>query len=155
MVEFMIAEGTLVPSGDKLNLVGRGMSLKGKIKKHHNEIIKAINESPFSPPRLPDLVKSGKDAKEAVRYILEANEGHKCGAEFIFVSSAWGEIVAFIRDQLNQKGSLEVATLKNKFGISRKYVIPIIEETDRLKLTRREGDVRVKGEKFEVEDADM
>ena len=42
-----------------------------------------------------------------------------------------------------------VTELRDQFSFSRKFVIPILEETDRIKLTRREGDKRVKGEKYE------
>jgi hypothetical protein len=42
-----------------------------------------------------------------------------------------------------------VSDLKDRFGFSRKYAIPILEETDRLKVTCRDGDIRRKGERFE------
>ena len=38
--------------------------------------------------------------------------------------------------------------LRDRFGFTRKYAIPILEETDRIGLTRREGDVRVKGDSY-------
>ncbi|HOP07277.1 MAG TPA: selenocysteine-specific translation elongation factor [candidate division Zixibacteria bacterium] len=155
LIEYMLSEGILVRSGETLNLVGRGMSLKGKVKQLHDDILKQITENPYTPPRLPDLVKLDKEAREAIKYILEAEEGHKCGAEFVFAATVWKELVRFIREALNRNGELTVAALKDRFGLTRKFAIPVLEETDRLKFTRRDGDRRIKGERFEDEEFDL
>ena len=57
--------------------------------------------------------------------------------------------MTFIHDQLILSGKLAVTDLRDKFGFTRKFAIPILEETDRMGLTRREGDFRVKGDRFE------
>ena len=38
---------------------------------------------------------------------------------------------------------VDVATIKDRYGISRKYAIPLLEYLDRERVTRRMGDVRV------------
>jgi selenocysteine-specific elongation factor len=38
---------------------------------------------------------------------------------------------------------VDVAEFKNRFGVSRKYAIPLLEYLDRERVTRRVGDVRV------------
>jgi len=63
--------------------------------------------------------------------------------------------VRFIGETLNTRGELTVAELRERFGFTRKFVIPILEETDRLRITKRSGDVRVKGERFENAIADL
>ena len=62
---------------------------------------------------------------------------------------SWEEIVTFIKEQLSATGKLTVSDLKDRFGVSRKFVIPILEETDRLRLTTRDGDVRIKGDRYD------
>jgi hypothetical protein len=71
---------------------------------------------------------------------------------FIFLTDSWREIVSFVHDKLSESGSMTVADLKDRFDLSRKFAIPIFEETDRLKLTERDGDFRIKGDRFESED---
>ena len=95
------------------------------------------------------LAGRGKGYKEAIKFILDSGEGYKCGSDFIFLSDVWDEITGFIREKLSTEGKLVIADLRDKFGFSRKFGIPVLEETDRIKLTRREGDYRVKGAKFE------
>ncbi|MCK4607403.1 MAG: selenocysteine-specific translation elongation factor [candidate division Zixibacteria bacterium] len=152
MIEYLLSDGAIVKAGDKYDLAGRGMSLKGNIKTAHDRIMNLLREQPLTPPRLSLLAEGGKNSREAIKYIIESGEGYKCGAEFIFLSESWSEIVRFIRDHISLSGKLTVADLKERFGMSRKYAIPILEETDQLKLTRRDGDVRTKGERFESDE---
>lgn len=149
ILEYMVEAGFLTFDGELYNLAGRGMSLKGPLKKAYDEIMEQLKAEPFAPPQLFILTKGGKAYKEAIKFILDCKEGHKCGADFVFLSEVWEEVVNFIRDHLNLHGKITVSDLKNKFGFSRKFTIPILEETDRLKITFRDGDVRVRGAKFE------
>ncbi len=149
LLDWLIHSGKLVKLGDRYNLVGRGMSLKGGIKVAHDEIIAQLKEQPHTPPRLALLAQGGKDHRDAIKFIIESGEGYKCGSEFLFLTPAWEEIVTFIRKQLNATGKLAVSDLKDRFGVSRKFAIPILEETDRLRLTTRDGDVRIKGDRYD------
>lgn len=154
-LKYLTAKGSMTKLGDKYNLAGRGMSLKGAIKDAHDRIIKILREQPYAPPTLSDLASAGKHYKEAIKYIIDSGEGYKCGPDFIFLSDVWQEIVRFIKMQLGKADTLAVAELRERFGFTRKFVIPILEETDRIRLTRREGDVRVKGDRFESEEFDI
>ena len=42
-------------------------------------------------------------------------------------------------------GELDVQALKELTGLSRKFVVPILEHLDRLQVTRRLGDRRIAG----------
>ncbi len=134
---------------DDYTLAGRGMTLKGLVKAAYDDIMTDLRDDHWAPPKLSQLTAKGKPYRDAIGFILDSGEGHKCGNEFIFLSDAWNKIIDFIRDKLNQDGSLAVSDLRDKFGFTRKFTIPVLEETDRLRITRREGDVRVKGARFE------
>jgi selenocysteine-specific elongation factor len=41
------------------------------------------------------------------------------------------------------RATVDVATFKDRYGISRKYAIPLLEYLDRERVTRRTGDVRL------------
>lgn len=151
LIKRMLADNEFVKIGDKYNLAGRDMSLKGVVKDAHVKIMAALREQPFTPPTLALLASGGKPFQEAIRYVIESGEGYKCGSDFIFLYDTWNEILKFVREKLTGDNKMTVTDLKNRFGITRKYAIPILEETDRLKLTRREGDFRVKGDRFESE----
>jgi selenocysteine-specific elongation factor len=41
------------------------------------------------------------------------------------------------------QATLDVAAFKERFGVSRKFAIPLLEWLDRERVTRRVGDARV------------
>lgn len=42
-----------------------------------------------------------------------------------------------------ERATVDVATFKQRYGVSRKFAIPLLEWLDRERITRRVGDVRV------------
>jgi selenocysteine-specific elongation factor len=149
LLNYFLSSGVLQKVGDKYDLAGRGMSLKGVVKEAHDKMMTALRAEPLAPPSLAQLAAGGKIHQEAIRFMIESGEVYKCGSDFLFLSETWSDVVTFIRAKLTQDSRLAVSDLKDRFGITRKYAIPILEETDRIRLTRREGDFRVKGDRFE------
>jgi selenocysteine-specific elongation factor len=149
IAKLLVADGAMVQIGELYNLVGRGMALKGADKLAYDDIIATMKKDRYAPPLLFILADKGKAYKEAIKFILDTGQGYKCGSDFVFLTDVWQELVAFIREKINVNGKLNVTDMRERFGLSRKFLIPILEETDRIKLTRREGDVRVRGDKFE------
>ena len=41
------------------------------------------------------------------------------------------------------RATVDVATFKDRYGVSRKFAIPLLEYLDRERVTRRTGDVRL------------
>ena len=152
LLDYMLSESILVKQGELYNLAGRGMSLKGVIKQAHDEIMVRLREEPYAPPSLSELASGGKNYQQAIKFIIDTGEAHKCGSDFLFLTDTWQEIVSYIRQKLDRDGQLAVTDLRDRFSFTRKWVIPILEETDRHGLTERKGDVRVKGASFEKED---
>jgi selenocysteine-specific elongation factor len=48
-------------------------------------------------------------------------------------------VLAYFQNQ----PSINVGTMKELFGVSRKYAIPYLEHLDAIRITRRQGDERV------------
>jgi selenocysteine-specific elongation factor len=51
--------------------------------------------------------------------------------------------VAALKAAAGASARIDVATFKERFGVTRKYAIPLLEYLDRERLTRRVGDARV------------
>jgi selenocysteine-specific elongation factor len=149
LLGYLVKKGDLELKGDLYDLAGRGMSLKGVIKQAHDEICVALTAQKYDPPTLATLAAGGKVHQQAIKYIIESGEGYKCGSDFLFLTEVWAEIVAFVHAQLREKERLSVTELRDRFGFTRKYAIPILEELDRLGLTQRDGDFRTKGKRFD------
>ncbi|MEE8577128.1 MAG: SelB C-terminal domain-containing protein, partial [candidate division Zixibacteria bacterium] len=155
LIDYMLAQKILAKSADRIAPAGRSVELKGAIKEAYNKIIAELDASPYTPPTLTSLADQGKLYQKAIQYILESRQGYKCGATLLFLSGTWQEILKFVVSKLNTDQRLAVPDLRTKFGFTRKYAIPVLEETDRIGLTKRSGDIRLKGEKFESLSADL
>jgi selenocysteine-specific elongation factor len=149
LLRYLVKKGDLELKGELYDLAGRGMSLKGVIKQAHDEIFAALTAQKYDPPTLATLAAGGKVHQQAIKFIIESGEGYKCGSDFLFLAEVWAEIAAFVRAQLQEKERLSVTELRDRFGFTRKYAIPILEELDRLGITQRDGDFRTKGKRFE------
>lgn len=148
IIDVLVDKNKLSRDGNRIAIAGRETSLSGAVKQAYEKIMAELREDKYAPPSLSNLSSGGKNFQQAIGYIFESGEGSKCGSEFIFLKPVWDEILLFVREILTDKDELRPADLREKFGFSRKYAIPILEETDRLKLTRRDGDLRRKGELF-------
>lgn len=148
LIDHLISHGRLERVDDFYRPAGQRAQLKGIIKEAHDTMLKELAADPLAPPTLPSLAKRGKHFQQAIKFMLDNNEVYKCGTEFLFLSATWNDFVTFIRDRLSAENQLAVADLRDRFGITRKFAIPILEETDRLGITARAGDIRTRGDRF-------
>jgi selenocysteine-specific elongation factor len=51
--------------------------------------------------------------------------------------------IAAMKASAGQAARIDVATFKERFGVTRKFAIPLLEYLDRERVTRRMGDARV------------
>ncbi len=145
----MCHKGLLIKKGNRFDLPGRTVTVKGELKEAAELIERKLLEGGFSPPAIKELIGDDKIHREAFDYLAVSEKIVKAGTGLAFHSKTWREILKTIYEMLNSGETLTVSALRERLGSSRKFVVPILEETDRLKITRREGDVRIKGDKFE------
>jgi selenocysteine-specific elongation factor len=150
LLEYLTSIGTLTRNGDLYAIAGKETTLKGVIKEAHDLIFAALTAAPYAPPALDQFAGKGKVYQQAIAYMIDTREVYKCGGDFLFLHRVWAEILKFLRDRLNSGATLSIGDLKDRFGFTRKWAIPILEETDRLGITARRGDVREKGERFDA-----
>ena len=148
-LKYLTSTGEILKNNDKYVPSGQEMVLKGAVKNTYDLIINELQENRYTPPTIQNLIHLGKQGRNAIRFILDTSQAYKCGADFIFLSDAWSDIVEYIKETLRANNEFKVSDLKDKFDMSRKFTIPILEETDRLNITERNGDIRIKGVNFE------
>ena len=144
----LIATNKLELSGELVRTAGRGVTMDSAEAKARQTIEDAFRKAGLKVPYLKDVLATLLVDKVRAQKIMTLLLRDKVLVKF-------GEDLAFHIDTLNglKKDvaamktagvkSIDIGQFKDKFEITRKYAIPLLEYLDRERVTRREGDKRV------------
>jgi selenocysteine-specific elongation factor len=76
--------------------------------------------------------------------LVEAGELVKIDEGLYYSRPAYDQIREGILKAIGERGEINVAAMRDLFGTTRKYAIPLLEHLDEQRVTRRVGDVRVR-----------
>jgi selenocysteine-specific elongation factor len=146
LINGLIQSKEVVLERDKLKLHGHQISSadeKGLVKR----VEEAILRGKLQPPSPKELSEEWSEEEERVLAVFEylAHEGMlvkiKSGMYFhrIHFENLKGELINFLKSHKE----ITTSQFKDLTGASRKYVIPLIEYFDQMKLTLRLGEKRI------------
>jgi selenocysteine-specific elongation factor len=75
-------------------------------------------------------------------YLVETGAVVDTGGGIVFEAAAFDAMTAQVRAHIEQHGTITLAQARDLFGTSRKYAQALLEQLDRLRVTRRNGDER-------------
>jgi selenocysteine-specific elongation factor len=84
-----------------------------------------------------------------VHILQDRGRVKRVGSEGWISSSALDSLVTGVAAMIGEKGSMSVADFKERFGLTRKYAVPLLEHLDFNGYTRRDGDTRIAGPSLE------
>ncbi len=140
------ATGTLI-ARDRLALSQHAAGLSNDERHAHTTLDEAYREGGLTPPDLA-IAATGLDISVAQR-MLELMVRQKALARIgglVFHPDALARLKADVqtmKTSATARVTVDVATFKQRYGVSRKFAIPLLEWLDRERVTRRVGDVRV------------
>jgi selenocysteine-specific elongation factor len=139
--------GTIRTVADGVALVSHAVRLSPEETAVREALLEGVRSAGLKGFELARATGSvGKDPRllQRVAHVLQAEGRIKRVGEALLVD---GETLVSLADQVRSRwppGSrLDVAGFKELTGLSRKYVIPLLEYLDREKVTRRSGSDRV------------
>jgi len=143
---------TIVSDKDNVRLAGHQVQLAGDLDSMRHNISRIYSEAGLTPPSLTDVVNDFKDQKVKAQSIIKLmiNDGDliKINEEMCFSSGALSKLREDYKAMLVKDSKATPATFKDLTGLSRKYIIPLMEYFDVNKLTVRVGDHRILREKI-------
>jgi selenocysteine-specific elongation factor len=138
-----IEEGWLTRTGEAVHLPDHSVRLGSQEQQAADRLLDAYASAPYNPP-------SEKEARAAVgpevlSVLLGREDLVAVGGDVLFASDAYQELRSAVNRQLEKTGQVTVADIRDEFSTSRKYALALLEHLDRIRVTRREGDVHVRG----------
>lgn len=96
--------------------------------------------SPYAPPSVRDCVDIiGEDVFQA---LVERGDLIQVSSDVVFLISTFQEMLAEVKNFIQQHGSITVAQFRDRFSTSRKFALAFLEYLDQRRFTVREGDAR-------------
>ena len=149
VVTRLAAAGKLGGNGSRLALAGHQLSLSPE-EVHAREVLERLfREGGLGPPDLGVVGASAGLAPAVVERValllVRQKTLIKVDALFFHAAALAGlkDDVMALKGEGGTAARVDVAAFKARYGISRKYAIPLLEYLDRERITRRVGDSRV------------
>jgi selenocysteine-specific elongation factor len=141
---------TLVTAGVKAELVvDDGAMLRSPAfrialdparRRQADQWLAAMSAIPRTPPSPADF---GID-NETLAALAHNQEIIRASEAVAYSTEAWTTLVGETLAYIDTHGTITMAQFRDHFGASRKYAQAALEHMDRLKLTRRSGDDRIR-----------
>jgi selenocysteine-specific elongation factor len=147
VVDALSAEGLIV-ARDRVAIAGHQVSLSPAETKARAAIDSALRTAGLTPPDVTALREAagvpGSVADRVIALMVRQKTLVRLES-LIFHASALERLKADIAGLKSGGGSprIDVAAFKDRYGVTRKYAIPLLEYLDRERVTRRVGDARV------------
>jgi len=143
--DWLAAQKVLAVKEDQVTLPGRSGELEGEESKLAQAILARFDRAGLEVPS-PDEIRTDLKAKPqifdgVVRHLVARGQLLKLPSGLILAASALAEL----RRQLIESPweRFSVADFKDRFGLTRKWAIPLLEYLDSAGATRRLGDERM------------
>ena len=146
VLELALKKGLLVREGDGLRLPSHKVSLGSDAERLRTALLEAHDKAGMTPPNLKDVLEqieaTEKQAAPVLRLLCEEKRLVRLKDGLYCSRAAVDEILDKVRAWFADHDDLDVAGLKTLLGLSRKYLIALLEYMDREKITVRVGDKR-------------
>ncbi len=147
VIERCLRAGRLVAEGDVLRLASHTVTLNSNDTQLRQGLLDAHEKAGLTPPNLKDVVESlGVDAKHAapvLKILVDEKKLVKVKDGLYYATPVMEDICEKVQQWFTTHDDLDPAGLKEILGgISRKYLIALLEYMDRERLTLRVGDKR-------------
>jgi selenocysteine-specific elongation factor len=147
VVERLVARRKIT-ARDRLALEGHSVSLSPEESRVQERLLHLYRQARLAPPDLTTAAADAASTKETVERVLKLLLRQRSLVKvdtLVFHAEALEGLKADVRAMKTGTADarVDVASFKEKYGITRKYAIPLLEFLDRERITRRVGDSRV------------
>jgi selenocysteine-specific elongation factor len=108
-------------------------------------LLRRLTESRWQVPTVIELERefAGAPVRALLAHLAREGGVEQLDQERFTTPAALAEFRSALQSQLGELGSATPAELRDHLGLTRKYLIPLLEWADRQGITERRGDTRV------------
>jgi len=135
-------EGLVRVTDGRYHLPDFELGLPSDWKSEADALEELITAGGLAPPVKTELEGKGEHAREILSFWLSTGRMVSLPDGVVFPREVFDNAVARICEFCRANQPVTVSQVRDLLGTSRKYVVPLLTHTDKLGLTRREGDLR-------------
>jgi selenocysteine-specific elongation factor len=138
-----LEQSRIISQGDQVRLIDHVVHFSPDQTARIQQLMAQMHAAPYTPPSFTDAAQIvGEDVLFA---LIDLGEIIRVQPEVIFLATVYNEMVSVALEIIDQTGSVAANQLRDRFNTTRKYAIGLLEFLDSIGITRRNGDVRVRG----------
>jgi len=141
-------KGQLVNRNNLVALANHETSPGTKEQQIIAQIMEDMTGNLYTPPSVEEIrERIGVDETlfaEILSYLISTGQIVKLSGDIYFSAQAIEAGKSMLTEYFSHEKELSLATARDLFNTSRKYAVPLIEYYDKVRFTRRVGDVRIK-----------
>jgi selenocysteine-specific elongation factor len=122
-------------------------SIKPKISPEQkiliSKILKIIKDNPLNPPDEKKLNSQIAGSKEIIDFLIQEGEIIKLNEGILLKNKNYDMMKNKLIDFLKINDSISISQVRTLLGISRKYIIPLLNKMDQEKITQRKENNRI------------
>jgi selenocysteine-specific elongation factor len=143
----LVAAGELRASADSIALPGHAVRLSPQEEAAREKLLGAAQQAGLAGLELPQAVQAARLepllAERVAKLLLAEGRLQRVGESLLLHRDHLEALKSDVRRRWPAGSRLDVAGFKELTGLSRKWVIPLLEYLDRERVTRRSGTDRV------------
>ncbi|HRY13039.1 MAG TPA: selenocysteine-specific translation elongation factor [Syntrophomonadaceae bacterium] len=148
LLKYLEEMGRLVIKNNLVSIPGQQVEVGTKEGEAITAIMQLMQDKAFAPPEMEELAKAAEISEdvlsEVLAYLIEQDLVVKISEGLYFTRTAIEQGRQVLNEHFDREKELTLATARDILNTSRKYALPLIEYYDRIRFTRRVGDVRVR-----------
>jgi selenocysteine-specific elongation factor len=126
-----------------LFLLSRKFEVSSQQKVLISKILKILKDNPTNPPNEKMLILQIAGSKEIIDFLIQEKKIVKLSDGILLESKNYDIMKNKLIGFLKINGSISIAQVRDLLGISRKYIIPLLNKMDEEKITQRRENVRI------------
>ncbi|MCR5813299.1 MAG: selenocysteine-specific translation elongation factor [Desulfovibrio sp.] len=146
VIEQLLKDQRLSNEGEGLRLTSHVLTLASDTQDLRDKILSRHRQAGLTPPNYKDILEdlgiAEKEAAAVMTLLCKNGELVRIKDGLYYAREALEEIQNKVRHWFTDHDSLDIADLKSLLGLSRKYLIALLEYFDNSHFTMRVGDKR-------------
>ncbi|MCX6833039.1 MAG: SelB C-terminal domain-containing protein, partial [candidate division Zixibacteria bacterium] len=141
VLEGLLSAGKLERHNAGVKVREYAAGLSPALEKAKSRVLGMLLENAHQSLSRDEILAADKDGKKIFAYLKQNNEILDLSG-MIYLRETFDRFTAEIVEHLKKHGKMTVAEARDVTKTSRKFILPLLEELDRQRITKREGDYR-------------